>query len=214
MILIGRYRSPFTRRVAIALRHFELDYEHRPITAWRDLDEVRRYNPVGRVPALVLGSGEVLFDSVAILDYIDHLVAPARALVPPTEPDRHEVLRVVACGLGGLEKVTAGVYETTMRPSEKVHEPWLRHNEDQAARALAWLDARPGRLWLVLDRFTQADVTAVTLFDFAQVVNPALVPRGRFPRLDALSTHCNTLPAFALTKPGLDVGIAIPSVLK
>ena len=213
MILIGRYRSPFTRRVAIALRHFELEYEHRPISAWHDLKEVRRYNPVGRVPALALDSGEVLFDSVAILDYIDHLVDPARALVPRTEPDRHEVLRIVAGGLGAIEKVTAGVYETTMRPPGKVHEPWVRHNDDQAASALAWLDARPGRLWLVLDRFTLADVTAVTLFDFAQIVNPALVPRGRFPRLDVLSTHCNALPAFALTKPGVDVGITILSIL-
>ena len=212
MILIGRYRSPFTRRVAITLRHFDLEYEHRPLTAWNHLEEVRRYNPVGRVPSLVLDSGTVLFDSVAILDYIDHLVDPARALLPSREPERHEVLRVVACGLGALEKLTAWVYETTMRPSEKVHGPWAAHNEDQATSALTWLDARPGKLWLALDRFTQADVTAVSLFDFAQLVNPALVTPGRFPRLDALSKHCNTLTEFALTKPGIDVGMTTTSV--
>lgn len=212
MILIGRYRSPFTRRVAITLHHFDIAYEHRPLTAWSQLEEVRRYNPVGRVPSLVLDSGEVLFDSVAILDYIDHLVDPARALVPLRGPDRHEVLRVVACGLGALEKLAAWVYETTMRPSGKVHEPWMKHNEDQTISALTWLDARPGKLWLVLDRFTQADVTAVTLLDFAQRVNPALVAHGRFPRLEVLSQHCDSLPAFALTRPGIDTGITVPSI--
>ena len=201
MILIGRYRSPFTRRVAISLRHFGLEYEHRPITAWNDLAEVRRFNPAGRVPSLVLDSGEVLFDSTAILDYLDQLAGPARALVPFQEPGRHEVLRVVAAAMGALEKIVAALYEQTMHPPEKVHAPWVRHNEDQAASALAWLDARPGSHWLALDRFTQADVTTVAMYDFARIVTPALVPDRRYPRLDALAAHCGTLPAFALTRP-------------
>ena len=67
MVLIGRYRSPFTRRVAISMRLLGIAYEHRPHTAWRNLQEVRAVNPVGRVPALILDSGEGLFDSSAIL---------------------------------------------------------------------------------------------------------------------------------------------------
>jgi glutathione S-transferase len=58
MTLVGRYRSPFTRRVAITLRLLEIEYEHRPYTAWSNLTEVRAVNPVGRIPALILGSGE------------------------------------------------------------------------------------------------------------------------------------------------------------
>jgi len=95
MILVGRYRSPFARRVAISLRCLGIAYEHRPVTAWTHLAEVRGLNPVGRIPALVLDSGEVLFDSSAILDYLDHRVGAARALVPMEEPRRHEVLRIV-----------------------------------------------------------------------------------------------------------------------
>jgi glutathione S-transferase len=201
MILIGRYRSPFTRRVAITLRHFGIEYEHRPLTTWSNLAEVRTFNPVGRVPSLVLDSGEVLFDSGAILDYVDHLVEADRALVPREEPDRREVLRAVACAMGALEKVVAALYERTMHPPEKVHEPWLRHNQDQARGALAWLDARPGARWLALDRFTQADVTTVAMFDFARLVDADLVPEGRYPRLDALAAHCNALPEFAQTRP-------------
>src|SRR5438067_8784017 len=105
MILIGRYRSPFTRRVAVSMRLFGLDYEHRPLTVWTHLDDVRRTNPVGRVPALILDSGETLFDSHAILDYLDELAGPRRALVPASEPERHRVLRIVACAMGALEKV-------------------------------------------------------------------------------------------------------------
>ena len=73
MVLVGRYRSPFTRRVAISLRILDIAYEHLPYTAWSQLEAVRRVNPVGRVPALVLDSGESLFDSTAILDHLDQL---------------------------------------------------------------------------------------------------------------------------------------------
>lgn len=82
MILIGRYRSPFTRRVAISLRTLGIPYDHRPITAWTHLDELRGHNPAGRVPALILDNGEQLIDSWAILDHLDCAVGPARALVP------------------------------------------------------------------------------------------------------------------------------------
>ena len=141
MILVGRYRSPFTRRVAIAMRLLGFEYEHRPYTAWSNLDQVRAVNPVGRVPALVLDSGETLFDSSAILDYLDQLAGPERALLPVQEPERHRVLRISACALGVLEKVVAALYERTMHPPEKVHAPWVQHNEAQARSGLEWLGA-------------------------------------------------------------------------
>src|SRR4029079_11874552 len=100
MILIGRYRSPFTRRVAVSMKLLGVAYEHRPLTAWTHLTDVRAVNPVGRVPALILDSGDVLFESQAIFDGRDTRAGPARALVPPTDPARHEVLRVVAAAMG------------------------------------------------------------------------------------------------------------------
>jgi glutathione S-transferase len=212
MILIGRYRSPFTRRVAIALRHFGMPYEHRPITAWTHLLDVRALNPAGRIPSLILDSGEVLFDSTAILDHLDQIAGPERALVPAREPERREVLRIVACAMGGLEKIVAALYEVTMHPPNKVHEPWLEHNEGQARSALQWLDALADPGWLALDRMTLADVTTVATFDFARIVNAPLVRPGRYPALDALSKRCNALPAFAQTLPVDPVDVANPTL--
>jgi glutathione S-transferase len=211
MILIGRYRSPFTRRVAIALRHLGFAYEHRPLTAWSNLAEVREVNPVGRVPALILDSGEVLFDSGAIIDHLDQRVGPARALVPAEETRQREVLRVVACAMGVLEKVVAALYERTMHPPEKVHPPWIAHNESQARSGLAWLDQ--GRRELEPDGpITQAHVTTVAMFDFTRLVNPDLVPAGQYPRLDAVSDACNRLDAFARTQPVSPVDRADPAL--
>ena len=62
MFLIGQYDSPFVRRVAIALRLYDLPFEHRPWSTFGDADKIAPYNPLRRVPTLVLDSGEALID--------------------------------------------------------------------------------------------------------------------------------------------------------
>jgi len=87
MILIGQYDSPFVRRVAIPLRLYGHAYEHRPWSTFGDADRIAQYNPLRRVPTLVLDDGEVLIDSVTILDHLDSLAGP-RALIQPTGAPR------------------------------------------------------------------------------------------------------------------------------
>lgn len=212
MILVGRYRSPFTRRVAISMRVLGIEYIHRPHTAWSHLEEVRKVNPVGRVPALVLDSGESLFDSTAILDYLDQLAGPQHSLVPVREPDRHRVLQVTACALGVLEKVVAALYERTLRPAEKIHQPWIEHNESQARSGLQWLATVGPSLWLDRVAMTQADITTIVMYDFTRIVNAPLIPDGRYPSLDALAARYLEHPAFAETYPGGEVDQANPSL--
>ena len=81
MILIGQYDSPFVRRVAVALQHHGLAYEHRPWSVWADAESIAQYNPLRRVPVLVMDDGEALVESAAILDALDGLVGPERALL-------------------------------------------------------------------------------------------------------------------------------------
>ena len=210
MLLIGRNRSPFSRRIAVSLQTLGLKYEHQALTTWTHLSEVRKFNPVGRVPALVLDDGEVLFDSAAILDYLDGRVGPDRALIPACEPDRRHVLRIVACAMGVLEKVVAALYANTMYPPEKVHQPWVAHNEDQAASGLRWLNQLPDRKWMVGDRISQADITAAVMLDFTGIVNPALLTAERYTRLEHLLVECRPLPAFHNTYPADDVDRSDP----
>ena len=54
MILIGQYDSPFVRRVGIALTLYGLPFEHKPWSTFGDAEKIRPYNPLTRVPTLVL----------------------------------------------------------------------------------------------------------------------------------------------------------------
>src|SRR6478672_5202160 len=110
MILIGQYDSPFVRRVGIALTLYELPFEHRPWSTFGDADQIRPYNPLVRVPTLVLDDGSVLIESHAILDYLDGLVPAERALFPRTEPLRRAALKVAALATGLGDKSVSLIY--------------------------------------------------------------------------------------------------------
>src|SRR5882757_9307041 len=101
MFLIGQYDSPFVRRTAIALRLYGLPFEHRPWSTFGDADKIAPYNPLRRVPTLVLDGGEALIESAAILDYLDELVGPERAMMTESGDLRRRQLRICALG-GGL----------------------------------------------------------------------------------------------------------------
>jgi glutathione S-transferase len=94
MILIGQYDSPFVRRVAIALRLYGLPFEHRPWSTFGEGDKIAPFNPLRRVPTLVLDSGEALIESTAILDYLDEMVGPEKAMIARSGPERRHALKI------------------------------------------------------------------------------------------------------------------------
>ena len=115
MILIGQYDSPFVRRVGIALTLYGLPFSHQPWSAFSDADKLRPYNPLTRVPTLVLDTGEALIESHAILDYLDSLVPAERALFPQAEPARHQALKIAALATGLGDKAISLFYEKRLQ---------------------------------------------------------------------------------------------------
>src|SRR3954449_6829265 len=100
MILIGQYDSPFVRRVAIAMRLYGIAFEHRPWSTFGDADKIAPYNPLRRVPTLVLDDGELLIESTAILDHLDETVGASRAMIAQDGARRRQALKVCALATG------------------------------------------------------------------------------------------------------------------
>ena len=197
MILIGMFDSPFVRRVAVSLKLHEMPFEHRNWSVCKDQAQIRKLNPLGRVPALVLDDG-VLTESSAILDYLDDRVGQGRALLPVTGPPRRKALHLMALATGAAEKGAQQIYETVFRPADKRHEPWTKRLSEQMHGALAALDraaaAIKGSDWLIDEGITQADVTVACVFtylDEALALDPKL-----YPALRKHVARCEKLPAF------------------
>src|SRR4051812_13163401 len=110
MILIGQYDSPFVRRVAIALHHYGLAFEHRPWSVWGNAAQIAQLNPLRRVPTLLLDDGCALVETFAILDSLDELVPPERTLVPRSGKARRDILRIAALAAGVADKAVTLLY--------------------------------------------------------------------------------------------------------
>jgi glutathione S-transferase len=148
MILVGQYDSPFVRRVAVTLHLYGMPFTRNTISVFGDADQMAKINPLVRIPSLVLDSGETLIDSAAILDALDEMAGPGRALTPSSGAARRRVLQAAAMATGAIDKAGAWVYERHFHPPGHRSENLLARYQSQVAGALSWLDerVRDGRL--------------------------------------------------------------------
>jgi glutathione S-transferase len=201
MILIGVNRSPYTRRVAIALRAYGVAYEQRDLNGFGHREEVRAANPLGRIPALVLDSGETLIDSAAIVDHLDEAYGGDQPLTPRAGADRRAVLKVAAMMMGACDKGLQAAYHRNHTPEEKWHQPWIDDCMAQMTNALAAVEAivTPDAPYVLFGRLTQADIAAFVTERLGRGLG--IDTDARMPRLRALVRGLLERQAFRSTEP-------------
>ena len=197
MILIGQYDSPFVRRVGIALTLYGLPFEHKPWSTFGDAEKIRPYNPLTRVPTLVLDDGEVLIESHSILDYLDTLVPAERRMFPVAEPARRHALKIAALATGMSEKAVSLFYEKVLH--KEASDMWINRCRSQISGVLAALEKdRAGRTsdyWFG-DRIGHADIAVAMPLRFIPEAHPGIVVMTDYPSLAAHAKRCEALPAF------------------
>jgi glutathione S-transferase len=197
-LLIGMFDSPFVRRVAISMTLLDLPFEHRNWSVGKDFDRIREHNPLGRVPVLVPDGGEALIESAMILEHLDDVVGPGRALMPPPGADRRDALRILAFATGAVEKALQIVMERVFRPEPIRHAPFIERCRTQMRGALGELDkvcaAAADREWLIGTRMTQADITIGCFVTYLHEAVPE--PLDAYPALRARVARYEALPVF------------------
>lgn len=209
MILIGQYDSPFVRRVAIALKHYGFDYEHRPWSVWQDADALSTLNPLRRVPTMVLSGGEVLVESFAILDALDDMVPADRALLPRGGEARRAGLRVCALATGLADKAISLLYERVLRTEDRRSAVWVERCATQIEATLDVLErdrlARPGDFWLGV--FSHADVAVACALRFVGEAHPSLLALRARPALARHAARCEAMAVFQSTVQPLHLAV-------
>ena len=198
MILRSSPPSPFGRKVTLAMSILGLDSQVTiekadPTDAG---DSIRKQNPLGKIPALIVEDGTVLYDSPVILEYLDHRAGGGK--IVPQEPNaRFAALTLQALCDGILDACILLVYEGRWRPVEK-HEPkWIDHQTGKVERAFAVLEANPPALTAVPD---VGQITLACALGY-QDLRFGGKWRGSYPRL--LKWHDEfeaRVPAFAATR--------------
>ncbi len=205
MILVGQFDSPYVRRVAISLHTLGMPFERNTLSVFSDAEAMRRINPLGRVPSLILDDGEVLIDSSAILDHLDEVAGPDRALLPRSGPTRRHALRTISLATGMTDKAIAIGYEHLLRPPELIHAPWIERNRVQLFTALRALEAdAPEVGWFGGGRLNQADITVVASLAYVRFRTPWIAPLPDLPKLQRLSAAAEALPTFTQCLPAIE----------
>lgn len=195
MILIGQYDSPFVRRVGIALTLYGVPFEHRPWSVFGDADKIQPYNPLIRVPTLVLDDGTALLESHAMLDYADSLVPAERRMFPVAEPARHRALRITALATGLAEKAVSLFYEQRLHSA--VSDVWVARCRRQirgVAQALEAERAAHAGPWFG-EQHGHADVAVAVALRFITEAHPGLL-QDELPNLHAHAARAEALPGF------------------
>ena len=144
MLLRATLTSPFGRKVRLAALRLGLSDRVKVVDAdpLNPQDALRKDNPLGKIPALILDNGEVVYDSRVILEYFDHLAGGGK-IIPADFAARIRTLTLQALGDGLMDAGVLIVYESRHRPADIHHQPWLDYQRGKIERGLAVLAANP-----------------------------------------------------------------------
>lgn len=204
MILVGQFDSPFVRRVAVTLNHYHMPFTRNLLSVFRNVEEMQQINPLLRVPALILETGEVLIDSGAIIDHLDEAAGPARAMTPAHGPERRKVLQAVTLAVGATEKAVALFFERLFHTDKHINRDYEKRLLSQLTAAIEKLESDCGTPWFFDSKMTQADITIGCLVFYLKMRVPEAFPLNKYPKLHALALHCETKEDFVKARPGED----------
>jgi len=200
MKLLSHPFSPYGRKVKMTLAMKGLKDKVEVVTVDTNIPanpEITIANPLAKIPALVLDSGECFYDSAVICEYLDSLT-PSPQLFPKAGPERWQTLRLSSLADGILDAALLLVYEKRFRPEEKWHEPWMDRQRSKIDRSLAVLEPAPPA-WGANPDF--AHVTLAAALGYLDIRHEGKWRAGH-PNLVAwLDRFANLVPSFEETRP-------------
>ena len=198
MLLRSAGPSPFGRKIKMAARHLGLmDKIEVVMTSTADeTGPLRKENPLGKIPVLILDDGRAIYDSPVILEALDHLAGGGK-IIPTEWNARLETLTWQALADGVLDASILVIYEARFRPEGMRHTPWVEYQRDKIDRGVASLLIRSPDPKTV-DVGTITIACALGYLDFRKQLDWRAKYPGLIGWLDAFRGAC---PAFDATIP-------------
>ena len=186
MKLIGTVTSPYTRKVRVVLAEKRLECEF-IIDAPNTPDSaVARYNPLGKIPVLLLDDEHTIFDSRVIVEYLDN-ASPGNRLIPEEKRPRIQVRRWEALADGCTDAAIA-LFNEKRKPAEQQSAEWIARQQGKVDRALQTMaDDLAAKPWCAGDFFTLADIAVGSCLGWIELRMPEVQWRRNHPNLARLA---------------------------
>lgn len=200
MKLIGSLTSPYVRKVRVVMAEKKLDHELILDDVWSADPMVKQYNPLGKVPCLIMDDQGSLFDSRVIVEYLDTL-SPVGRLIPQNGRERAATKCWEAIADGILDAAVNIRIESTQREAHQRSETWIQRQHDKITAALGSMNTTLGdQPYCIGVSLSLADIAVGCALSYLDL---------RFPEIDWRSKHENLVrlyeklikrPSFESTK--------------
>jgi glutathione S-transferase len=198
--LIATLTSPYARKVRIALAEKKIEFSLVIASPWEPGNTVAEFNPLGKIPVLVLDDGTALYDSRVIVEYLD-TVSPVSRLIPEPSRQRIVVKRWEALADGICDAAAAIVVEKR-RPARQQSKDWHERQRNGIARGVVEmareLEERP---WCNGEAYSLADIATGCALGYLSFRFPEIDWPDAHPNLARLAEKLGTRTTFADTVP-------------
>lgn len=200
MKLIGSYTSPFVRKVRIVLAEKKIEYDFVIDSPWAEDSKVPTYNPLGKIPVLLLDETTPLFDSRVIVEYIDN-VTPNNKLFPAPNRERTEVKRWEALADGLLDAAVTALLEGR-RIKKEQSAAWIKRQLAKVNHSLQFMAEELGeKPFCMGTHFSMADIAVGTALGYLCFRFPEIKWQESHHNLEKLYTKLMLRHSFADTIP-------------
>ncbi len=200
MKLILTLTSPFARKVRIVMAEKRIEYEAQVENPWLPDTSVTNFNPLGKVPVLVMDDGTCVFDSRVIVEYLD-MVSPVHRLIPESVRQRIQVRRGEALA-DGISEAAATIYLEGKRPEAQRSLDWIVLQQraiDLGLKALA--DDFGEKKWYMGETYSLADIAIGSALGYLDLRFPEIDWRATYPNLAKFEERMEKRPAYMETMP-------------
>ncbi len=200
MKLVTSLTSPYGRKARIVLLEKKIPFQLQVENPWSPDSPVTEFNPLGKVPVLVLEDGVSVFDSRVIVEYVDTLT-PVGNLIPREARSRMMVRGVEALADGMTDAAVAAHLERKRAP-DKQDADWIALQEKSVHRGLGALSEALGEKSLFLGTtMTLADIATGCALAYLDLRFSHIRWRETHPNLAALADKLAERASFKDTIP-------------
>jgi glutathione S-transferase len=200
MKLIASLTTPFGRKVRIVLAEKRIECEWMEVNVWAPDTKVGLYNPLTKIPALVLDDGTTLYESRVITEYLDG-ISPVSRLIPESGRERAMVKRWEALG-DGIADAGIAIFLERKRPAEQQSADWITRQMGKVESGIAGAARELGeRKFCHGEFFTLGDISLACALLWLEFRLPEVKWRETYPNLRAWIERIEARKEFADTVP-------------
>jgi glutathione S-transferase len=194
--------SPFVRKIRVQLQEKEIPYEFVLENVWDENTRIGEYNPLGKVPCLILDGGQAVYDSLVISGTLEYMMPTVPLL--PTNPNLRALVRTMESLGQGIGQAAVDIFvEKKFHENEKISQAYIDRQIQKIHNGLAWVALRikntPG--YYLTEQFSLADITLGCALFYLDLRMPELKWRELYPELIEYSERLACRPSFEDTKP-------------